>query len=333
MPQVSLLSGSVFDARIGSSLLDAAAKAGIFLPYSCKTGRCSSCKCKVIAGKTKELHPEVGLTEQEKMQGWILSCVRSAETDVTIEADDLGDVVLPTIKTLPCRISHIELMASDVLQVKLRLPPTEQFDFLPGQYVDVIGPNGIRRSYSLANANFSNKLLELHIRAVEDGVMSDYWFKQAKINDLLRLSGPQGTFFLRDTDSLDLIFLATGTGIAPVKAMLETLPARHFDQIPRSVTVLWGGRNPADLYIDISRIEGKFEYVPTLSRADKHWTGAHGYVQHKLLSMRNDFTQAVVYACGSDAMIQSAKELLVQKGLPIKRFYADAFVCSSSSNG
>jgi CDP-4-dehydro-6-deoxyglucose reductase len=333
MPQVSLLSGSVFDARSGSSLLDAAANAGIFLPYSCKTGRCSSCKCKVIAGKTKELHPEVGLTEQEKMQGWILSCVRSAETDVTIEADDLGDVVLPTIKTFPCRISHIELMASDVLQVKLRLPPSQEFDFLPGQYVDVIGPNGIRRSYSLANANFSNKLLELHIRAVEDGVMSDYWFKQAKINDLLRLSGPLGTFFLRNTDNLDLIFIATGTGIAPVKAMLEILPERPIDQTPRSVTVLWGGRNPADLYIDISRIEGKFEYVPTLSRADKHWTGAHGYVQHKLLSMRNDFTQAAVYACGSDAMIQSAKELLVQKGLPIKRFYADAFVCSSSSNG
>jgi CDP-4-dehydro-6-deoxyglucose reductase len=175
--------------------------------------------------------------------------------------------------------------------------------------------------------------MELHIRAVEDGVMSDYWFKQAKINDLLRLSGPQGTFFLRNTDSLDLIFLATGTGIAPVKAILESLSAHPIDQTPRSVTVLWGGRNPNDLYIDISRIEGKFEYVPTLSRADKHWTGAHGYVQHKLLSMRNDFTQAAVYACGSDAMIQSAKELLVQKGLPIKRFYADAFVCSSSSNG
>lgn len=323
------INGTRFKNLNGLSILESAASAKFSLPYSCKMGRCNSCKCKVLVGRTKELKPEVCLTEHEKAQGWILSCVRSAETDVNIEADDLGDVVLPKIKTLPCRISKIELMASDVLQVKLRLHPNSDFDFLPGQYIDVIGPKGLRRSYSLANANCFNRLLELNIRAVPDGAMSEYWFKHAKINDLLHLNGPQGTFFLRDTDNLDLIFLATGTGIAPIKAILETLPDLPINQTPRSVTVLWGGRSPADLYMNISSIEGKFEYVPILSRANNDWTGAHGYVQHKLLAIRNDFTRSVVYACGSQAMIQSAKAELTQAGLPDNRFYSDAFVPSS----
>lgn len=330
MPKITLTSGTAFVAQSGSSLLDAAANAGVLLPYSCKTGRCSTCKCKLVSGKTRELHPESGLTEQEKSEGWILGCVRSAETDITLEADDLGGVVLPAVKTLPCRINHLQLLAPDVIQVKLRLPPTAEFSFIPGQYIDVIGPNGIRRSYSLANSSFENKLLEIHIRAVEGGAMSKYWFKQAKINDLLRLNGPMGTFFLRDTENLDLVFLATGTGMAPVKAMLESLTTRSVGQRPRSVTVLWGARVPSDLYFDVSTIFGEFNYVPVLSRADPSWSGARGHVQHALISERSDFSQTVVYACGSDAMIHSAKALLTKNNLPSKCFYSDAFVCSSS---
>lgn len=330
MPQITLTSGSVFVGASGSSLLDAAAHAGVFFPYSCKTGRCSTCKCKVVSGQTRELHPETGLTEKEKSEGWILSCVRSAETDLTIEVDDLGGVVLPAVKTFPCRVSYLERLAPDVIQVKLRLPPTADFNFIPGQYIDVIGENGIRRSYSIANSGFQDKLLELHIRAVESGAMSEYWFKQAKVNDLLRLNGPLGTFFLRDAPDMDLVFLATGTGIAPVKAMLESLLLNSADLSYRSVTVLWGGRVRTDLYFDVACIAGKFKYVPVLSRADTSWSGARGYVQDELLSLLPDLSQAVVYACGSDTMIHSARELLTKKGLPIKCFYSDAFVSSGS---
>lgn len=325
---ITLNFGKKFLAANGMSILEAASKANIMLPYSCKIGRCSSCKCRVITGQTSLLRQEIGLTENEKKQGWILSCCRSVDTDLLIDSDDLNNYILPAIKTLPCRISHIELLALDVIKIKLRLPPGEEFHFLSGQYIDVIGPNGIRRSYSLANANFSSKLLELHIRAVENGGMSDYWFKQAKINDLLRLIGPQGTFFLRDTASLDLFFLATGTGIAPIKSILESFGERPINLAPRSITVLWGGRKPADLYIDISKINGNFNYVPTLSRPDTNWKGGHGYVQQKLLALRRDLSQAAVYACGSDSMIQSAKAELTQAGLPDKRFYSDAFVPS-----
>ena len=190
MAVVKLSSGAEFSAVPGISLIDAAFAVGVTLPHSCKTGRCSTCKCKVLQGETKALQTETVLTDAEKAEGWILSCVRSAQTDITLEVEDLGNVVLPSSKTLPCRISSIDRLATDVVRIMLRLPPTADFRSIPGQYIDVIGPGGVRRSYSLANANTADKTLELHIRAVDGGVMSDYWFKQAKANDLLRLNGP-----------------------------------------------------------------------------------------------------------------------------------------------
>ena len=328
MHLVSFASGKVFQAFDGQTLLEAAASADININYSCRNGRCSTCKCKVLSGFTTPLQPETGLTEEEKTEGWILSCVRTSLTDVLLEVDDLVCVKFPVPKTWPCRISQTNRLAADVIQVFLRLPPTADFHFIPGQYIDVIGPSGIRRSYSLANDSFSDKVLELHIRAVKGGAMSDYWFNQAKPNDLLRLSGPLGTFFLRETAGIDLIFLATGTGIAPVKAMLESMAHLQPEQRPKTVTVLWGGRQSQDLYFNVADIPGDHTYIPVQSRPEEGWTGAKGYVQDVLLDSHPDLSNASVYVCGSAAMIDSAKTQFVQAGLPAKRFYSDAFVSS-----
>ena len=329
MPIVKLSNGVLFEARTSDTLLDAAHLAGITLPYSCKMGRCSTCKCKVKQGQTIALQKETGLTEIEKDNGWILSCVRAAQNDVTLEVEDFGDLILPPSKTLPCRISSLELLTPDVIIVKLRLPPSASFKAIPGQYIDVIGPLGVRRSYSLANASTKNNTLELHVRAVEGGVMSNYWFNLAKDNDLLRLNGPLGTFFLRNLAQVNLVFLATGTGIAPVKAMLESLTSVDTSKAPKSVTVYWGCRTPSDLYIDLHSILGGHQFVPVLSRSAADWDGATGYVQDALLSTHPDLSSTVVYACGSDAMIQAAKTKLFAAGLPETRFFADAFVSSA----
>ena len=331
MAVVTLSSGASFQAPADSTILDAASKAHISLPYSCKTGRCSTCKCKVINGVTRALRPESGLTDQEKAEGWVLSCVRAADTDVVLEVDDLGGIEIPAAKIFPCRISEIKPLAPDVIRVLLRLPPTADFHFLPGQYIDVIGSNSLRRSYSLANANFADRLLELHIRAVEGGAMSRYWFSQAKPNDLLRLSGPLGTFFLRESAGLDLIFLATGTGIAPVKAILESMVQMSSEQHSKTATVFWGGRDSQDLYFNVADIPGSHTYIPVHSRPSDDWTGAMGYVQDVLLATKPDLSNAAVYACGSEAMIHSAKALLVEAGLPANRFYSDAFVSSGTN--
>jgi CDP-4-dehydro-6-deoxyglucose reductase len=158
--------------------------------------------------------------------------------------------------------------------------------------------------------------------------MSDYWFNHAELNDLLRLNGPLGTFFLRECKNTDIFFLATGTGIAPVKAILESLTHGPENQQPQSITVLWGGRKPEDFYIDLAAIPGKHRYIPVISRPNERWAGATGYVQEILLSAAPDLSKAAVYACGSDSMIQDAKKLLSNAGLPTARFYSDAFVSS-----
>ena len=329
MYQINLNNTGNFQAKGNQTLLEAARLAQQSWPYSCQTGRCSACKCKVLSGKTTARAPETGLTDKEKAEGWVLGCVRCANSNLELEAENWGELDLPLPQTWPCRIQSLSLLADDVMRVQLRLPPANLFEFLPGQFIEVIGPQGVRRSYSLAQADNSQKILELHVRAVDGGTMSQFWFAQAKVNDLLRLHGPLGTFFLRDVSNLHLIFLATGTGIAPIKAILESLPLLAADRQPKTVTVLWGGRTQADHYMDLGQLVARHRFIPVLSRANADWTGHRGYVQDALLALNFDLSQAAVYACGSPAMINSSKAKLMEEGLPPQRFYSDAFVCSS----
>lgn len=331
MHLVQTTNGKRFTATEGEALLDAALRANVTLAYSCRTGRCSSCKSQVRTGSTIALHDELGLSQPERDSGWILTCVRAAASDVELEVEDLGDVQLSPAKTLPCRIQALARLSSDVVKAVLRMPPTSDFHFHPGQYVDVIGHGGLRRSYSIANAPTPDRTIELHIRQVPDGAMSQYWFEQAKVNDLLRLNGPLGTFFLRGIDGLDLLFLATGTGIAPVKAILEDLAQRGQEQRPRSVSVFWGGRVRDDLYWNTQDVDLDHQFVPVLSRAPAGWSGVRGYVQKAVFGRAREWDRTAVYACGSDAMIHSARQQLVEAGLSERRFHSDAFVCSASA--
>lgn len=328
---IRLPSGKTFTTPAGTTLLDAAAAEGVNLPYSCKTGRCSTCKCKLLSGTSQPLHAETGLSEEERAAGWILGCVRTPTSDVVLDVEDLEGLQLPSQKTLPCRIETIEKIVDDVVIIKLRLPPTSDFNFLAGQYIDVIGPAGLRRSYSLASTSQGTKNLEIHIRAVQGGAMSRYWFAQAKPNDLLRLHGPLGTFFLRKIAGREIVFLATGTGIAPVKAMLESMAGLPSDQMPRSIHVLWGGRRAKDVYLDITASGLPLTYTPVLSRQDPQWHGATGYIQDVYLGLHPSLVDVTVYACGSNAMIHSARAKLIAAGLPEHQFFSDAFVCSSTS--
>lgn len=330
MNTITLPSGRSFPAENGLTLLAAAEATGVVLPYSCRTGRCSSCRMKLVSGKTRAQVEEVGLSATERAAGYILGCVREAESDVEVEVEDFTGLDLPAKRTLPCRLDSVEDLSANVRRIVLRLPPTAGFRFLPGQYVDVIGPRGVRRSYSLASA--ASDRLTLHIERVEHGVMSDYIFTAAQPNDLLRLHGPLGTFVLRDIAGRDLAFLATGTGIAPVLAMLEQLATLVAAERPRSVHVIWGGRTRSDLYLDVAALHGAINYVPTLSREGPDWHGERAYVQDALLALGLDLATAKVYACGGSAMVYSARDRLVAAGLPSANFYSDAFVSSSPTD-
>lgn len=329
MASVKLLNGQTFSSEPGTSLLDSAKAAGITLEYSCRTGRCGVCKATVLSGDTEALRGETSLTAEEVAAGMILTCCRHAISDLEIDAEDIGALGDIEIKTLPCRIDKITRLADNVVEVVLRVPPTSKLHYLPGQYLDVIGEGGLRRSYSVANAPRADGKLELQIREVEQGSMSRYWFTAAKPNDLLRLEGPLGTFCLRDKNASTIVFLATGTGIAPVKAIIEQMLANPDLAADKKILIYWGGRNVGDIYWTPHFDGLNALFIPVLSRAGADWHGRTGYVQAALFDDGIDLTQAVVYACGSEDMIHSAREALTNAGLPVKNFYSDAFVSSN----
>jgi CDP-4-dehydro-6-deoxyglucose reductase len=327
MNHITTQSGKQFEQLDNESILDSAKKAGINFEYSCKNGRCSTCKCKLISGQTSSYSDELGLTEQEKKEGYILSCVRYAIEDIEIHVNDLGNIELPKPKTVPCKINKIQRASRDVVIVTLRIPPNSDFSFIAGQYIDIIGPNRIKRSYSIANYS-KNKTIELHIKEVENGEFSDYWFNKAASDDLLRLNGPYGTFFLRDIDK-DIVFLATGTGIAPFKSMLENIEAIQKYQ-DKAITLIWGVREEKDFHlVDINCTHQNFKFIPVLSRPSSNWNGKKGYVQNILLEEELFLPDCMVYACGSEKMIANSKKLLTSKGLNEDCFFSDAFVDSS----
>lgn len=326
---ISLSNNKTFDAEQGSTLLDQAKAAGLVLEHSCRTGRCGVCKAKVLKGDTETLKTEIALSPEESDAGFILTCCRGALQDSHLDIEDMGLLGAIQVKTLPCRIDSIHRLADDVLKVFLRLPPNSGFEYVPGQYIEVITKGGTRRSYSIANALRYDAKLELHIRQVPSGVMSQYWFTEANPSDLLRLHGPLGTFSIRSTPQIHLVFLATGTGIAPVKAILEYL-VQHPDEIKgKSIYVYWGGRTSQDIYGNPVPENLCVKFIPVVSRPTASWKGRIGHIQQALIDDAIPLDQADVYACGSDTMIYNARTQLIAFGLQPKNFHADAFVSSN----
>lgn len=329
MPKVKLKNRKEFEAAPDTFILNEAQKNSLTLEYSCKTGRCGVCKARVITGDTKILQSEAALTPSEQAEGFILTCCRSAVSDVELNIGDIGRIGSVKIKTLPCRIDALTPLSDDIMHVLLRLPPNSSLDYIAGQYVDIIGANGVRRSYSLASTKRSDAKLEFHIRKVPNGAMSHYWFSNAKVNDILRIEGPLGTFSLRSSTFDNIIFLGTGTGIAPIKAMLGELALDSEATANRHVHVYWGGRTPQDIYENFHFSNFNFTYVPSLSRKNSAWSGRVGYVQNCVIEDGVEISNAVVYACGSEAMIHSARTLFTAHGLDPQNFYSDAFVSSN----
>ena len=317
--------GKQFEGLEKQSILDAALKSDLVFEYSCKNGQCGVCKTTLLKGNIVELQAQLALTDEERREAKILTCCAEAVTDIEIDAVDLSALHGIEIKTLPARVSHVAYLSDNIVEVRLRLPPTANFQFIEGQYLDVIW-NSIRRSYSIASIS-SEKEITLLIKRFENGQMSDYWFNKIQANDLLRIEGPKGTFFLRDAHQ-PLVFLATGTGIAPIKSILQSLEQDTNYQQGNPITVYWGNRFPEEFVWQADFHKLTVDFCNVLSRPVADWAGETGYVQDIAMTRLTELSDMVVYACGSNAMIQSAKQQLIASGLPENRFHSDAFVQS-----
>jgi CDP-4-dehydro-6-deoxyglucose reductase, E3 len=322
---ISTIERKVFHSISGKSILDSALSAELIFDYGCKNGRCGVCKTTLLKGKVIEIQDQLAL-DNEDANDQFLTCCCVAASDILIDATDLDIMHGIKTKILPTRINSLDLLSENIIQVKLRLPPTSNFVFLEGQHIDVIGSNSIRRSYSIASIPSNEEIIFL-IKKVEYGELSNYWFNKARQNDLLRIEGPKGTFFLRDK-SKQLVFLATGTGIAPIISILNGLDSQSdFNQI-ENLSLFWGNRVSQDFIWTPSFKNIKVDFYPIISRKDDNCENEVGYVQNIALKKIHNMQEINVYACGSSEMINSAKISFIEAGLSEKDFYSDVFVQS-----
>jgi len=331
-------SGRSFTAQTGEVILAAAIREGVGLPYGCKDGACGSCKCRMDSGSVVHgPHQAKALTPEEASAGWVLTCCATPQSDVVLTSRQVTEAGAFPIKKMPVRVNTVSRVSHDVVTLKLQLPAADAFQYHAGQYVEFLLRDGDRRSYSMANAPHNQGTpagLELHIRHMPGGKFTDHVFGALKEKDILRIEGPYGSFFLREDSDKPMVFLASGTGFAPIKALLEHM---QFKGIERPVSVYWGGRRPADLYmhdwmLGQASSMPHLTYVPVVSDAqpEDHWTGRTGFVHHAVLADFADLAQHEVYACGAPVVVDSARaDFTAQRGLPADAFYADAFTSAA----
>ena len=339
-----------FDVSPGEAMLAAGIRQGIGLPYGCKDGACGSCKCKKISGDVKHgPHQSKALSAREEADGFVLTCCGFPHSDVVLESRQVALAGAFPIRKMPSRVMWLEKKSHDVMLVRLQLPANEPFNYHPGQYIEFILRDGARRSYSMATAPQTlvkddgnglmvpANMIELHIRHLPGGKFTDHVFGAMKDKEILRVEGPYGSFYLREESDKPIILLASGTGFSPIKAVIEHMQLKG---ITRPATLYWGGRRPADLYLD-AWVKTKLTempslaYVPVISDAlqEDAWVGRTGFVHAAVVQDHPDLSGHQVYACGAPIVVDSARAAYTtQCGLSEDDFYADAFTTEADKH-
>ncbi len=327
-------SGHTFSVAEGETILEAALRQGIGLPYGCRNGACGACKAILRSGELaygdyqeRALHP------QEKAAGKALTCCTRPLTDIVFEVRELAGAKDLAIRTMPARVEKVEKPADDVAILYLKLPAGERLQFLAGQYVDILLKDGKRRSFSMANAPHDDQFLQLHVRKSPGGAFSRIVFEEMKERAILRFEGPLGTFYLREDADKPILFVAGGTGFAPIKAIIE----HAFEiGIASPMVLYWGVRSRKDLYMpDLpvawQEMHPNFSYIPVISDPlpGDAWQGRTGFVHQAVLDDFSDLSGYQVYACGAPGMTDVARATFVaERGLAEDEFYCDAFTPS-----
>jgi CDP-4-dehydro-6-deoxyglucose reductase, E3 len=331
-----------FSVETDEAVLAAAIRQGIGMPYGCRDGACGSCKCRLLEGRVVHgAHQHKALSAEEEQSGWMLACCALPQTDCVIEARSVPGAGEHPILKMPSRVMALTRAAPDVIVMSLQLPANQNFQYRAGQYVEFILRDGSRRSYSMANAPHalgSPPAIELHLRHMPGGKFTDHVFTAMKERDILRLEGPFGSFFLREDSDKPIVLLASGTGFAPIKAIVQQLQHKG---IGRPAVLYWGGRRPQDLYMNdwceqMAREMPSLRYVPVVSDAlpEDGWTGRTGFVHRAVMEDFPDLSGHQVYACGAPIVVDSAhRDFVAACRLAGDEFYADAFTSEADKHG
>ena len=334
--------GLTFDVAQDEAILAAAIRSGIGLPYGCRDGACGSCKSRLIEGRVIHgAHQAKALSAAEEDSGWILTCCAAPQTDCVVLARTVAGAGEDPPLKMPARVAGLSRPAPDVVVMKLQLPATVAFKYRAGQYVEFILRDGARRSYSMATAPEqlgSPPAIELHVRHMPGGKFTDHVFGAMQAKEMVRLEGPFGSFFLREESGKPVVLLASGTGLAPLKAIVEHLRAQG---MPRPAVLYWGCRCKADLYqhdwaLAAEASMPKLRYVPVLSepKPEDDWRGRTGFVHQAVMADLPDLSGHEVYACGAPVMVDAARRDFVARcALPEEAFFADSFTSEADKHG
>ena len=315
-----------FSVNGDESILDASFRAGIKMAHECQFGGCGTCRIKVLDGAIRYEEFPMGLSEEEDAQGYALACqARPLSNLVISSAKKQPDFAPPSL--IEARIHAIGALSADVIHLRLELPRDQPVTYVPGQYMNIVLDDGSSRSFSMDCASAKDQVVEFHVRRIAGGHFTERLLPTLQAGAPLSVEIPHGVFCYHEEDWRPLIMVATGTGIAPIKAVLESLLDR--DDCP-PVSLYWGMRTEEELYIreTIESWKGRlyeFDFVPVLSRAAPNWSGRRGHVQHAVAEDFEDLSEHAIYLCGSPDMIVEAKSLFARQGASIDHIYSDSF--------
>jgi len=322
-------SGKRFTVREGESVLSAALRQGVMLPYSCKNGTCGSCRGNIESGEVHyPFHPPLALERADIARGDALLCQAEPVEDLVIEAREIEAVRDIPVRMLPARVTEKSLLAPNVMRIKLRLPKTQRLQFLAGQYLDILLPGGKRRAFSIASPPHCEDELEMHIRHVDGGDFTGWVFEELQERDILRIEGPLGTFFVRhDEPRKPMIMMGGGTGFAPLKSMIEDLLEMDDE---RPIYLYWGARRADELYLEglpqgWAQAHGHIHYQGAVSDGEAGAGHFPGFVHDAVLAEHTDLAGFDVYMSGPPAMIDTARTEFFAHGLGERRLFYDSF--------
>jgi CDP-4-dehydro-6-deoxyglucose reductase len=322
-----------FTATGNETILEAALRAGISLPYGCRGGRCGACKGKILKGEVRYEQIPPALTDEMRQHNYALFCQAHACTDLQIAVDEVEKLKQIKVMKMPAKVARLEQLSHDVMRVYLKLPEHIRMQFFAGQYLDIIQDNGKHRSFSIANAPHDDDLIELHIRHVDGGEYTQYIFDRMKIGEILRIEAPLGTFTLNESSPRSMILMGGGTGFAPLKGMLEH--AFHIG-LEKPMHLFWGVRSLRDLYMpdlprEWTRRYPLFRFTPVLSepKPEDNWQGETGLVHEAVIRHYPDMTNLDIYMSGPPVMVYTARDCFMELGVPEKQLFSDAFEFNS----